>query len=255
MKTRAHAVLHPEFLRKTKTVQNYSGTVIAWHIINLNQSYQHFNAEIKRAKLIYTARTIVERGILPTVSKTHFTPLGGKKTLPRKKERGRRRKAKELGFLRWYRKQKNRARGSRKTTNFYARKLSQESAGAFLVFQSRYTHKKSETFGAGAGSARPLLRSPRIPRFERLSGPVASLEIATDSNFLRAQFQLTDSGWIGAQSPSISRGTRSPWPPPPPQCKDYTINYYGENVISGNIAESDATRERNVDAQTFRITN
>lgn len=88
MKTRAHAVLHPEFLRKTKTAQNYSGTVIAWHIIDLNPSphiYQHFNAEIKRAKLIYTARTIVERGILPTVSKTHFTPLGGKKTLSRKK--------------------------------------------------------------------------------------------------------------------------------------------------------------------------
>lgn len=44
MKTRAHAVLHPEFVRKTKTAQNYSGTVIAWHIINLNQSPQYLPA-------------------------------------------------------------------------------------------------------------------------------------------------------------------------------------------------------------------
>lgn len=87
MRTRARAVSHPEFLGKSKTPQNDSETIIAWHTVNLNPSlhvYQHFKTEIRRAKLIYTARTIVERGILPTVSKTHFTPLE-KKNFSRKK--------------------------------------------------------------------------------------------------------------------------------------------------------------------------
>ncbi len=168
--------LTSEFLRKTKTPQNDSGTIIAWHIVNLNPSlhvYQHFKTEIRRAKLIYTARTIVERGILPTVSKTHFTPLE-KKTFPRKKAAWWDSKSKWVVFLRWYRKQKNRvagrARGSRKMANFYARKVSRGS------FRYKKTAPSDET---GENSARPLLRSSpvRIPPGSSVS-PVAWVDRA-----------------------------------------------------------------------------
>lgn len=92
--------VHPEFLRKTKTPQNDSETIIAWHIVNLNPSlhvYQHFKTEIRTSKLIYTARTIVERGILATVSKTHFTPLE-KKNFPPKNAAWWESKSKWVGF-------------------------------------------------------------------------------------------------------------------------------------------------------------
>lgn len=146
MKTRAHAVLHPEFLRKTKTAQNDSGTVIAWHIINLNQSlhiYQHFNAEIKKSKVDLHSTYHCGAGNIANSLKDPFYSFRGEKNFaPKKRSVVEDEKQKSPGFLRWYRKQKNRARGSRKTTNFYVRKLSQESAGAFLDFQSRYTHSK-----------------------------------------------------------------------------------------------------------------
>ncbi len=234
--TGARAVLHPEFLRKTKTPQNDSGTIIARHIVNLNPSrhvYRHFKTEIRRAKLIYTARTIVERGILPTVSKTHFTPLE-KKTFPRKTAAWGESKSKWVGFLRWNRKQKNRvagrARGSRKMANFYARKLSRGS------FRYKKTAHSDET---GENSTRPFTEALR---YESLPVP-ASLRCLEwiapcDSNFLPAQLQLTDSGRIGARSPSIPLETSSggsPWPPPPSRCTDYSINYYGEGVISCKV--------------------
>lgn len=102
MKTRAHAVLHPEFLRKTKTAQNDSGTVIAWHIINLNQSlhiYQHFNAEIKKSKVDLHSTYHCGAGNIANSLKDPFYSFRGKKKLcPEKKERGRRRKAKESGL-------------------------------------------------------------------------------------------------------------------------------------------------------------
>lgn len=202
MRTGAHAVLHPEFLRKTKTPQNDSGTIIAWHIVNLTPSlhvYQHFKTEIRRAKLICTARTIVERGILPKVSKTHFTPLE-KKTFPRKKAARWESKSKWVGFLRWYRKQKNRvagrARGSRKMANFYARKLWRGS------FRYKKTAHSDET---GENSARPFTEALW---YESLPVP-ASLRwlewiAPCDSNFLPAQLQLTAHGlWANWCSTSI----------------------------------------------------
>jgi len=191
------------FCAKTKTAQNSSGTVIARHLINLNPSlhvYQHVIAEIKRAKLIYTARTIVERGILPTVSKTHFTPLGRKKNFAlKKRERGRRRKANESSFpvdtgsRRTGLRDGPVDRGKRPT--FTHRNFRRDQPARFCLSADT---KKRESVGARASSATPLLWY-ESPRFERVS-PVRWLQsssrraCATDSNFQPAQFQLTDSG-------------------------------------------------------------
>lgn len=182
-RSRAHAVLHPEFLRKTKTPQNDSGTIIAWHTVNLNPSlhvYQHSKTEIRRAKLIYTARTIVERGILPTVSKTHFTPLEKKKN-PRKKSSvvGEQKQTSRFSPLIPEAEEPGCGTGpwtAEKTANFYARKL---SGGRFCLFQQVPKKKKklalsNESLAAGEDSARPFLRSPKLSatdpsRFERLS--------------------------------------------------------------------------------------
>ncbi len=184
--TGARAVLHPEFLRKTKTPQNDSGTIIARHIVNLNPSrhvYRHFKTEIRRAKLIYTARTIVERGILPTVSKTHFTPLE-KKTFPRKTAAWGESKNKWVGFLRWNRKQKNRvagrARGSRKMANFYARKLSR---GSFRYKKKLRIRMKPEKIQHDRS---PKLSGTNPSRFQRLSGVLSGSRRATATFFPRS---------------------------------------------------------------------
>ncbi|CAM4336939.1 unnamed protein product [Leuciscus chuanchicus] len=48
---------------------------------------------------------------------------------------------------------------------------------------------------------------------------------------------------VKASGPERVQHDRSSGTNPP--CMDYTINYYGQDVIMGNIAESHATRERN----------
>lgn len=98
---------------------------------------------------------------MPTVSKTHFTPLGGKKLCPEKRSvvEDEKQKSRAFSVDTGSRRTGPVDRGKRPT--FTLGNFRRNQPARFLSFRAD-THTKSETFGAGAGSARPLLRSPNL---------------------------------------------------------------------------------------------